>query len=310
MDTVSSLFPTTSFEVTALLSAWFSQKSEKPRLLVILGPTASGKTALSLKLAHALNGEIISADSRQIYQEINIGSDKLELEVNMTPYGEFHYHKGIPHHLIDVVPLNQVYTMGDFKQDAEKIIEEIYTRGHVPMLVGGTGLYIRAITENYDLPEIAPSERYNPLEVSEKNRTRPAKSAKKLEPKYNVFTLGITLPRDELYNRIDERVDAQFARGLEEESRQIIKKYGHTQHVLRLPSMSSLGLKEFVPYFEGKITLDEVVAKIKRSTRQYAKRQLTWFKKDKNVHWIEAHKLEKTIHAILSACPSLENAGS
>jgi tRNA dimethylallyltransferase len=296
--------------VASSLNSWLSRKSEKPRLLVILGPTASGKTALSLKLARALHGEIISADSRQVYREINIGSDKPALTRKKTSHGEFLYHDNIPHHLIDFVPFDQVYTVGDFKQDAERIIGEIHARGHLPMLVGGTGLYIRAITENYDLPRIAEHERYNPFAHGAKNRIRPPKSVKKLEPKYDIFTLGITLPRDELYRRIEERVDAQFTRGLEEESRRIIEKYGRTPQAKNLPSISSLGLKEFIPYIEGKISLDQAAAQIKRATRQYAKRQLTWFRKDKNVHSIESHKLDELFHAILPACPSLENTGS
>ncbi|MCX6734170.1 MAG: tRNA (adenosine(37)-N6)-dimethylallyltransferase MiaA [Candidatus Peregrinibacteria bacterium] len=308
--------------------------SVKPPLLVILGPTASGKTALSLKLAHELNGEIISADSRQIYKEIDIGSDKLPLDENRC-------HDGILHHLIDFVPPEDTYTMGDFKRDAEKVIGEIYARGHLPMLVGGTGLYIRAITDNYDLPavRIDPELRKKlyamkkedlhkllqekdpataakihmnnipyvtrALEIIE--GTGAQKSDQTAEPKYNVFMMGIQWPREELFARIDQRVDLQLQRGLVEESRQLIERYGMES---RLPSLTSLGLKEFAPYFSGESTLDQVSQKIKTATRQYAKRQINWFRKDESVHWIKSSELDQTLRAILDACLSWENAGS
>lgn len=308
--------------------------SNKPPLLVILGSTASGKTALSLQLAHELDAEIISADSRQIYKEIDIGSDKLPLDAN-------HCHDGIPHHLIDFVPPEETYTMGDFKRDAEKIIDEIYARGHLPMLVGGTGLYIRAITDNYDLPavKIDPEFRKRLYAMKKEDLHKllqekdPSTAAKihmnnipyvtraleiiegmggpkvdqTAEPKYNVFMMGIQWPREELFARIDERVNLQLQRGLVEESKMLIEKYGANS---RLPSLTSLGLKEFVPYFNGESTLDQVSQKIKTATRQYAKRQINWFSKDKSVHWIKSSELDQTLHAILDACLSLENVGS
>ncbi len=294
-----------------------SRSTGKIPLLVILGPTASGKTALSLKLAHELHGEIISADSRQIYKEIDIGSDKLPLDNK-------HCYDGIPHHLIDVVPPRETYTMGDFKRDAEKIIGEIYARGHLPMLVGGTGLYIRAITNNYDLPAVKvdhelrrklyamKKENLHKL-LQEKDPVTAAKihmnnipyvtraleiiegtgvpkTDQTAEPKYNVFMLGIQWPREELYARIDQRVDLQLQRGLVEESRKLIEKYGVDS---RLPSLTSLGLKEFVPYFNGESTLEQVAQKIKTATRQYAKRQINWFRKDESIHWIPSESLDE-----------------
>lgn len=299
-------------------------KDGKIPLLVIVGPTASGKTALSLTLAHALSGEIISADSRQIYKEIDIGSDKLPLQNVSTPQGDFRCHDGIPHHLIDFVPPDQTYTMGDFKRDAERIIGEIHARGHIPMLVGGTGLYIRAITENYDLPASKPNielrhkftgmkkEDLYQLLLEKDPRTAAKihmnnipyvtraleivegtgapKSDRTAESKYDVFMIGISRPREELYTRIDQRVDAQFARGLAEESRRLIEKYGINSN---FPSLTSLGLKEFVPYFNGTATLETVSQKIKAATRQYAKRQIMWFKKDKNIHWIASESLDE-----------------
>lgn len=302
--------------------------SSKPPLLVILGPTGSGKTALSLALAHALNGEIISTDSRQIYKEIDIGSDKIPLEKR----------EGIPHYMIDIAAPDEIYTMGDFKRDAEIRIKEIISRGKIPMLVGGTGLYIRAIVQDYDLPPVLPN-----LELRESFKTKlkdelyamlldsDPETATKIhknnipyvtraleiiasqgqktdtratESPYNTFMLGISWPRETLYERIDQRVENQFANGLIEESKKLLQKYD-----INLPSMSSLGLKEFTDYFANKITLDDVKKAIKQGTRQYAKRQVMWFKKEPNVNWIEGIALEETTRAILAACQSLENAG-
>lgn len=288
-------------------------------LLVILGPTASGKTALSLCLAHALNGEIISADSRQIYREIDIGSDKIPMEKR----------EGIPHHLIDFVPPDQVYTMSNFKDDADALIRDIHARGKLPMLVGGTGLYIRAIVENFELPDVPPrpelrakyeeilqkyglekgkDELYKMLseldpiaaaKIHPNNlpyvtraleivETVGKKSEERGESPYNVTMIGIDWPREKLYQRIDERVDLQMERGLLDEAKVLLGKYS-----TKLPSMTSLGAKEFQEYFEGHATLEEVVKKLKSNTRQYAKRQQTWFKKDKLIHWIDGEVLEK-----------------
>lgn len=304
-------------------------------ILVILGPTASGKTALSLRLARELNGEIISADSRQIYKEIDIGSDKIPVEKQ----------EGIPHHLIGVVSPDQVYTMSDFKRDAEALIEDIYARRKLPVLVGGTGLYIRAMVQNFDLPSVPPNaelrqkfesilqengeekgkeilykmlEKRDPdaakkihpnnipyvtraLEIVEKVGK---KSEQKLEPKYRAYVVGIDWPREELSKRIDARVDEQIKRGLIEEARMLLQKYN-----VKLPSMTSLGAKEFLEYFEGRSPLESVVERLKANTRNYAKRQQTWFRKEPDVHWINGEQLERQpeniveglIHDILAA---------
>ena len=296
-------------------------------LLVILGPTASGKTALSLRLAHALNGEIISADSRQIYKEIDIGSDKIPMEKR----------EGIPHHLIDFVEPDQVYTMSEFKRDADQLIREIHARGHMPMLVGGTGLYIRAIVENFELPDVPPQPelraKYNAIIREyglEKGKEELYKMLIELDPTtaekihrnnlpyvmraleiaetvgkkvegrsespYDVTMIGIKWPREQLWSRIDERVDLQMQRGLLDEAKMLLEKYS-----TKLPSMTSLGAKEFEDYFAGRSTLEEVVQKLKFSTRQYAKRQQTWFKKDKDILWITGEDLgsDSVVESIL-----------
>lgn len=267
-------------DIAKKMKEWLEEDlktSKTAKLLVILGPTASGKTALSLELARLLNGEIISADSRQIYRGIDVGSDKIPLKNGI--------YKGVQHHMIDIVSPENIYTMSDFKRDAEKCIEEILQRDRLPMLVGGTGLYIRAITENFHLS-------------SECGK----KSQKKGPKKYDVFILGVVWPREKMYERVNERVDEQLQKGLMEEARALLEKYDNKTDVTSprsfsasqapsgfstLPAFSSLGLKEFSAYFSGEITLDEVTERIKKNTRNYAKRQITWFKKDKDVHWLD-----------------------
>lgn len=294
-------------DIAKKMREWLKEDAKLPKLLVILGPTASGKTALSLELARLLNGEIISADSRQIYREIDIGSDKISLEtlsetsletLSKTPpkthtpqqpnAKKLFYHDGIIHHMIDIVSPENIYTMSDFKRDAEKCIEEILQRDRLPMLVGGTGLYIRAITENFHL-----------------SSKRGKKSQKKGPKKYDVFILGVVWPREKMYERVNGRVEEQMKKGLIEEARVLLEKYDNKTDVTSphsfsasqapsgfstLPAFSSLGLKEFSAYFSGEITLDEVTERIKKNTRNYAKRQITWFKKDKDVHWLNGGK--------------------
>ncbi len=305
---------------------------KKIPLLVILGPTASGKTALSLELAHALNGEIISTDSRQIYREIDIGSDKISPEKQ----------EGVPHYMIDVASPDEVYTMSNFKRDAEARIRDIHACGKLPMLVGGTGLYIRAIVQNFDLPEVPPNQELRQkfekmskeelyamlverdpqaakkihinnipyvtraLEIIESQGT---KTARKNESPYDTLVIGIDWPREELWKRIDLRVDLQMQRGLVEESRALLEKYE-----IKLPSMSSLGLKEFERYFKGECSLEDVASTIKKNTRHYAKRQQTWFRKEPGVHWVSGPELEKhsdrLTPEIIAACLSWEKSGS
>ena len=237
--------------------------------------------------------------------------------------------EGIPHHLIDFVEPDQVYSMSEFKRDAERIIREIHARGHMPMLVGGTGLYIRAIVENFELPDVPPQPelraKYNailqeyglekgkeelykmlveldPLAAEKIHRnnlpyvtraleiaeTIGAKKEQKNESPYDVTMIGIKWPREQLWSRIDERVDLQMQRGLLDEAKVLLEKYS-----TKLPSMTSLGAKEFEDYFAERSTLEEVVQKLKFSTRQYAKRQQTWFKKDTQIRWIDGEVLAR-----------------
>ncbi|PIR55595.1 tRNA (adenosine(37)-N6)-dimethylallyltransferase MiaA [Candidatus Peregrinibacteria bacterium CG10_big_fil_rev_8_21_14_0_10_36_19] len=285
-------------------------KSAKKPLIVILGPTASGKTALSLKIAKKYNCEIISTDSRQIYKEMEIGTDAITLEEQ----------NGIPHHMLGITTPDKTITMSEYVDLALEKIEEIYSRGHIPILVGGTGLYISAIIERYDMPKIPPNEKLreelekmstedlheklkklNP-EAAERihpNNRRyviraieiatadsPKKASEK--PHFDVYMIGIKWPREELYQRVNYRVDRQIERGLLDEVKKLLKK-GYAEN---LPSMSSLGVKEIIPYLKGESTLEECLNILKQSTRKYAKRQMTWFRRYDNVEWITPDKID------------------
>ena len=292
------------------------QRENKPPLLVLLGPTASGKTALSLELAEEFGCEIISSDSRQVYRHMDIGTDKILADSR----------RGIPHFLIDVVNPDERFTVADFKCGAETAAGEILARGKLPMLVGGTGLYIRAVTQNFKFPEENKEIRVQ-LEadmaaiVAEKGRKEagvflhkklgrldPASAAKihprnipyvvrALEiflgtgrtkddrrdtPKYSCLMLGLSFPREKLFERIDARVETQIERGLVEETKKLLAMgYGED-----LPSMRSLGYREIIQHLEGALTIRAAAELIKKNTRDFAKRQMTWFKKDAEVTWI------------------------
>ncbi|MBU1992099.1 MAG: tRNA (adenosine(37)-N6)-dimethylallyltransferase MiaA [Patescibacteria group bacterium] len=287
----------------------FLQTAEKP-LVVLLGPTASGKTSLSLKLAKKFNGEVISADSRQLYKGMQIGTDTLPMEKR----------QGIPHHMIEVLEPDEQFTVAEYKQKAAHIINQILRKKKVPFLVGGTGLYISAIVENYEIPQIPPDFElrnqlqkdlekqgvdylYRQLQAADPitaERTDPKnprfvmraleivaagqqKSVSKKKPLYDTFLIGIDRPREELYEKIEKRVDEQVERGLLKEVEKLMEQ-GYNEN---LPAITALGIKEIIPYLRGEMSLEEALDTIKRNTRNYAKRQFTWFKRYKNINWIQ-----------------------
>jgi len=290
---------------------------EKKKLIVILGPTASGKTNLAIGLAKKFNGEIVSADSRQIYKEMNIGTNKPTKEEL----------KEIPHHLIDIIKPDKEFNVVLYKDLAIKAIEKIRKKKKLPFLVGGTGLYIWAVVENIDFPRVPPNkslrkklekkttkelfEIYKKLDpqgakmIEKENKRRliraievcrATKSSfweerKKKPPLFEVLEIGIKLPKKELEKRIEKRTIKMIKDGLEKEAQSLFKKYkGH-------PSLETIGYQEWKDYFEGKIDKAEVIRRIIKNTKKYAKRQMTWFKRDKKIHWItnqkEAEKLIK-----------------
>lgn len=289
--------------------------NEKKDVIVICGPTASGKTKLGIELARKLNGEIISADSMQIYKDMDIGTAK------PTPEER----KMAVHHLVDFVSPDQRYSVADFKKDAVKTIEDIISRNKTPIIVGGTGLYINSLIYNIDFKEEKTDLEYrksleeksiqelyeNALKIdpealkkiSENDRKRITRileiyhttgktktqleieSRKEVPYNYHIFVLS--MDREILYDRINRRVDMMIEQGLIEEVQKVIRKYNSFP-----TAMQGLGYKEVVGYLENKLTKEEMIEKIKQESRRYAKRQLTWFRAYKQAVWLDG--TEKT----------------
>ena len=291
-----------------------SKKNNQKPLLVILGGTASGKTALSIHIAKNFNGEVVSTDSRQVYKYMDIATAKI------TPQEM----DGIPHHMLDIVEPDQEFTLADFVNKAKIHIEDILRREKLPILVGGTGLYIRAICENYKIPRIPPNNKFRlnlqkELEekggdyLYEKLKRLDPEAAKKIHPhnhryviraleiaqtgqkktdqkgknEYNVLKFGIEWDREKLYERINKRAANQIEDGLINETKTLLQK----GYDLSLPSMSSLGYPEMIKYIKGEISLDEALELLQKNTRNYAKRQLTWFRREPDVIWISGEDL-------------------
>lgn len=288
----------------------------KQKLLVIAGPTAVGKTELSIRLAKELNGEIISADSMQIYKHMDIGSAKVS-EEEMD---------GIKHYLIDVINPDIPFSVADFKEYGETALKEILNKAKLPMIVGGTGLYINSLTCNMTFTEAEKDDEYreyleklaiekgneyihemlkkcdiisyNEIHANNRKRVIRALEVFKLTGKpfssfnagddfynsnYDIYYYVLTMNREKLYERIDKRVDIMMERGLLDECIKL-KNMGYTSH---MQSMQGIGYKEILYYLENKISLEEAVNMIKQGSRNYAKRQLTWFRRDKRCVFLD-----------------------
>lgn len=285
---------------------------DKIPLIVILGPTASGKTALSIELAGEFSGEIISADSRQVYRGMDIGTDKISLAEQ----------KGIPHHLLDVADPRDNFTLADYLEHAQTAADDIVRRGKRLFLVGGTGLYLDALSRKYELPRIPPdpelrrayeimAERDGNAAVHTLLREKDPEAAAKVHPNnlryviralelfrarnrpklnkvspdnpYLVLKIGIFRPRPELYRRINTRVETQVERGILTELQSLLALCPRNAN-----SLTSLGYKEYFPYLDGKADLAACIDRLRQNTRNYAKRQLTWFRRDPEIIWLEA----------------------
>ena len=301
----------------------------KPKIIVIAGPTASGKTSLAIELAKKIDGEIIASDSMQIYKEMNIGTAKVTNEEM----------QGIKHYLIDFVSPDERYSVSDFKKDAENAIEEILAKGKTPIIAGGTGLYIDSLIYSINYPDMEFDEEYRKklmkiadasdglnelyeeakkidpeavekiscndkkriiriLEIYKqtgRNKTEQERLSRLEEVKYDYKVFALNMDREILYERINQRVDKMINDGLVEEVKYIKQKYD------KYPTaMQALGYKEVVEYLDNIINYDEMIEKIKQETRRYAKRQLTWFRKNKQTIWIDAqNKIEDNIKVIL-----------
>ena len=293
----------------------------KEKLIVLLGPTASGKTHMGVRLAKRLNGEIISADSMQIYKYMNIGTAKPTLEEM----------DGVPHYMVDNVYPDEEFTVATFRQLSEEYIEEILSRKKMPIVVGGTGLYINSLTKPWNFSQTEPNkalrleltqlaeekgkqylhdrlkevdpisaEAIHPnnqkrvvraLEVYESSgrpKSELDKESMENELRFNPIILGLTWDRRTLYKRIELRVDHMIELGLIDE----VKKLLDMGYSKNLVSMQGLGYKEIVKYLQGEYDLEEAIEVLKRDTRHFAKRQLTWFRKNQEIKWFEMEEYQ------------------
>ena len=247
-------------KATALVSDFLSHHPEG--LLVVLGPTASGKTSISVQLAHWVKEhlnqtvEIISVDSRQIYKGCDISSAKITTEEM----------EGVTHHGIDIVNLETDYSVHDWQKYCFETIKAIKSRGNIPMLAGGTMLWLDAVTLNYDFDE------------------KGTKSDRQLEPLWPILQLGLVWPREVLYERINQRAKTQFESGLIEETKQVLSDSPN----ITKSAFTSFGYLEIEAYLKGLITYDEALSKNQQRNRNYAKKQLTWWRGRDDVHWLES----------------------
>lgn len=307
--------------------------SAKPKIVVLLGPTAVGKTELALQLAERLNGEIVSADSRLLYRGMDIGTAKPSPEDLVR----------VPHHLIDVADPDETWSLTVFQDAVMDAIIEISTLGRLPLLVGGTGQYLRAILEGWSPPALeadpalraaletwaaeigkdglharlslldpAAAARIDPrnlrrtvraLEVILSTGKRFSAQRRRVRPRYDALQVGLTRPRQELYTRIDARIQAMLEAGWLDECRRLFAK-GYSPD---LPSLSAIGYRQLMQHIKGEISLDEAVTQVKRATRTFVRRQANWFKRDDPaIHWFEmgregiVFEIEKLVVEFLS----------
>ncbi|MFW6001114.1 MAG: tRNA (adenosine(37)-N6)-dimethylallyltransferase MiaA [Halanaerobium sp.] len=290
-------------------------------LIVLTGPTAVGKTELSLELAEKISGEIISADSMQIYQEMDIGTAKASARER----------KLVNHHLLDIVEPDKDYSVSRFQEDADKLIKKIKKRGKIPLLVGGTHLYIKAVLEGFMLPEIEPdyelrqnleqvaeeegtqavhavlaekdpqtAEKLHPNDIrrviraveiyeqSGKTKSQFKKEQEERPPRYSAYKFALIRSRENLYQRINKRVDLMMDNGLLKEVKYLLNNYN-----LSDTARQALGYKEIISHLNGEITLEAAVEKIKKRSRNFAKRQLTWLRKEEGLIVFDIEKESK-----------------
>lgn len=283
------------------------------KVLVIVGPTGVGKTKCSILLAKAFHGEIINADSMQIYQEMNIGTAKITEKEK----------EQIPHHLLDQRKIEEEYSVYDYQKEGRLILNQLLQEGKTPIVVGGTGLYIKALLFDYEFNKEEQKANYlsmtnedlyqeilkhdSTTTIHPHNRRRLERAYQKIlnntymdkkvgnHPLYELIVIGLTMDREELYRRIDQRVDQMIENGLLDEATQFYKRGIRSKAIL-----TGIGYKEFYQYLDGFITYDEAVQLIKKNSRHYAKRQYTWFKHQMNVLWftVSSDHFDQTIQQI------------
>lgn len=314
------------------------KKIMKERLLVIVGPTAVGKTDLSIQLAKRFNGEIISGDSMQIYRGLDIGTAKVTKEEM----------QGIPHYMIDIKEPYESFSVSEFQQEARKYISQINKKGKLPILVGGTGLYVQAVIYDYRFTKIGANpelrkkleqfaKRYGnealhsklkeldpisyrtihpnnlkrvirALEVIEQTG-KPFSSfqQKQIEPVYHAIFIGLSMERKKLYARINARVDKMIEKGLIEEAYRL-----YQQNLRDSQAAQAIGYKELFYYFDGKLSKEEAIELLKRNSRRYAKRQYTWFKNQMDIKWFDVtenrdKKIEEIFQYVAGKLKDVEN---
>jgi tRNA dimethylallyltransferase len=294
---------------------------DKKKLLVLIGPTAVGKTNLSIELAKKYNGEIVSGDSMQIYKGMDIGTAKIKPEEM----------GGIPHHLLDIRNPNESFSVAEFQQLVREKINEIHNRGRLPMLVGGTGLYIQSVIYDYQFSEAVSDDEFRKnleklaeeqgnnvihdmlkrvdpgsaerihannlrrviraLEIFHLTGKKMSEDQIEQEPEllYDVVLIGLTMDREKLYDRINLRVDLMMEEGLLQEVKSL-----HDKGLREAQSIQAIGYKEIYDYLDGKVTFDQAIENLKQNSRRYAKRQLTWFRNKMPVEWFDVSNAEDT----------------
>ncbi len=291
---------------------------ELPRMVAVVGTNASGKSSLGVRLAQRFGGEIVSADSRQVFRGLDLGSGKISPEET----------RGVPHHLLDVCEPNDFFSMADFQNLAYRAIDGILARGRVPFLVGGTGLYVASVTEGYQLSDRVPNLAYREeletkttpelyemlasavpgVEIDRNNRNRVMRALEKLESgdtqmpsreaKYRVLKLGVSWDRETLKKRIDERLERRMNEGMVDEVRTLIKNGASHEFLMKL----GLEYRFLTRYLDGEFASEqEMTEALSAAIKKFAKRQMTWFRRDPDIHW-----LNMTGDAYEQACALIE----
>ncbi|WP_141603460.1 tRNA (adenosine(37)-N6)-dimethylallyltransferase MiaA [Terrilactibacillus laevilacticus] len=306
----------------------------KEKVIVIVGPTAVGKTKMSVELSKRFNGEVINGDSTQVYKGLNIGTAKITEDEK----------EGIPHHLFDICYPDEAYTVADYQRDAREYIKEIHLREKCPIFVGGTGLYIKAALYNYQFSEVKANEdlRQKFLKMASRegsdflhqhlqslspdaaktihphNIQRIIRALEKAysndgkgdksddsEPLFDIIVIGLTMERELLYSRINDRVDQMIKNGLLDEAKNL-----YDLNIRESQAAKAIGYKELFLYFDGECSLDEAISLMKRNSRRYAKRQFTWFKHQMDVNWFNMdHAIQNFSHKVDEIALFLEKQG-
>jgi len=296
-----------------------TENTQLPKLIVILGPTASGKTDWSLHLAKKFGGEIISADSRQLYKKMDIGTAKPLGQWKREGFKKNYYVDDVPHYLVDFLDPGKYFTAAEFHDQAIKYAKMIHMKNKIPFVVGGTGMYIQSLVDNYKMPRIAPNKKLRRsfeeksiedlvewlkqvdpisaeiIDINNKRRIiralevsilsgEPFSTQQKMgEQLFDILQIGLKAEKEIIHQRIEDRVDKMIQEGILEE----IKKLQKQKYSWDLPSMSGIGYRQFRDHLEGKESLEDAIKKLKRETKHFAKKQMTWFKRDQRINWLE-----------------------